>query len=60
MSTVEPNMVIHFQEADSVSFEVIDSMDGDSVRGRYAGPYPGAVRPDLRYQTDSAPAWDNK
>jgi lipopolysaccharide transport system ATP-binding protein len=45
LSTIEPNIVVHFQEADAVAFEVVDTIDGNSARGRYTGPYPGIVRP---------------
>ena len=49
-------VVVHFYERDAVAFQVIDSLDGDSVRGDYAGPYPGVVRPELRWTTEYAPA----
>jgi len=35
---------------------VVDSHDGDSVRGDYTGHYPGAVRPMLRWETRFEPA----
>ncbi|HYG09136.1 MAG TPA: hypothetical protein VD835_04105, partial [Pyrinomonadaceae bacterium] len=47
-----PAVVVHLHESDAVAFQVIDSLDGDSVRGDYAGPIPGVLRPMLR--------WDNK
>jgi hypothetical protein len=38
---------------------VIDSIDGDSLRGDYGGAMPGVVRPHLQWQTvaeaESAP-----
>ena len=37
---------------DVVAFQVIDSLDGDSARGDYAGALPGAVRPLLKWSTD--------
>jgi len=55
LSTIEPTVVVHFVEPDAVAFEVVDTLDGDSVRGRYAGPYPGVVRPDLPWQTEVLP-----
>lgn len=39
---------------DVVAFQVIDSLDGDTARGDYAGPFPGAVRPLLKWTTDYA------
>ncbi len=55
LSTLDP-VVVHFYERDAVAFQVIDSLDGDSVRGDYAGPYPGVVRPAMRWTTEYAPA----
>ncbi|MDT4898860.1 MAG: lipopolysaccharide transport system ATP-binding protein [Acidobacteriota bacterium] len=42
---------IHFYERDAVAFQVIDSLDGDSARGDYAGQMPGVVRPMLQWST---------
>jgi lipopolysaccharide transport system ATP-binding protein len=50
MSTMNP-VVVHFYERDAVAFQVVDSTDGDSARGDYAGPMPGVVRPLLRWTT---------
>jgi lipopolysaccharide transport system ATP-binding protein len=50
VSTMDP-VIIHFFERDAVAFQVIDSLDGGSARGEYAGPYPGVVRPILRWTT---------
>jgi lipopolysaccharide transport system ATP-binding protein len=50
LSTFEPEM-IHFDERDAVAFQVVDSRDGDSARGDYAGPMPGIVRPMLEWTT---------
>lgn len=50
MSTMEPQH-LHYMERDAVAFQVIDSMDGDSVRGDYAGPMGGVVRPRLQWET---------
>ena len=41
----------HFHERDAVAFQVVDSFDGDSARGDYAGHYAGVVRPLLRWTT---------
>jgi lipopolysaccharide transport system ATP-binding protein len=50
ISTMDP-VVVHFYERDAVAFQIIDSMDGDSARGEYAGPMPGVVRPLLEWRT---------
>ena len=50
VSTYEP-MEVHFVESDAVSFNVIDSLEGDSARGDYAGMLPGLVRPALDWET---------
>jgi lipopolysaccharide transport system ATP-binding protein len=42
---------VEFYEDDVVAFRAIDSMDGDSARGNYAGPMLGAVRPMLQWHT---------
>jgi lipopolysaccharide transport system ATP-binding protein len=49
-------IVVHFYEADAVAFQVIDSLDGDSARGDYAGHLPGVVRPLLNWTTQFNPA----
>jgi lipopolysaccharide transport system ATP-binding protein len=50
VSTMDP-VTIHFFEREVVAFQVIDSLDGQSARGEYAGPYPGIVRPMLQWTT---------
>lgn len=50
ISTMDP-LAVHFFERDVVAFQVIDSLDGDSARGDYAGPIPGVMRPLLRWET---------
>ncbi len=44
-------VTIHFFERDAVAFQVIDSLDGDSARGDYAGAMPGVIRPLLKWTT---------
>jgi lipopolysaccharide transport system ATP-binding protein len=51
ISTMDP-VVVHFYERDVVAFQIVDSMDGDSARGDYAGTYPGIVRPMLDWTTE--------
>jgi lipopolysaccharide transport system ATP-binding protein len=47
---------IHMYERVAVAFQVIDSTDGDSARGDYAGHLPGVVRPLLEWETKYVPA----
>jgi lipopolysaccharide transport system ATP-binding protein len=57
VATVNPVMH-HFSERDAVAFHVVDSMDGDSARGDYAGPMLGVVRPLLKWTTQFSPCDD--
>lgn len=58
ISTMDP-VTVHAHEREAVAFQVIDSIDGDSLRGDYGGAMPGVVRPHLQWQTvaeaESAP-----
>jgi lipopolysaccharide transport system ATP-binding protein len=53
ISELVPSVEVHAQYGDAVAFQVVDSMDGDSARGDYGGPYPGVVRPLLKWETQS-------
>jgi len=46
----------YFYEREAVAFHVIDSLDGDSARGDYAGRLGGAVRPLLKWETEFIPS----
>ena len=48
ISSVDP-VIVHFYEPNAVAFHVVDKMEGDSARGDYAGPFPGVVRPMVRW-----------
>lgn len=50
VTTREPE-IIHVFERDAVAFQVVDSMDGNSVRGDYSGHIPGVIRPLLQWET---------
>jgi lipopolysaccharide transport system ATP-binding protein len=50
ITTLEP-LIIHFHETDAVAFYVVDSLEGNSARGAYAGHMPGVVRPLLPWKT---------
>jgi lipopolysaccharide transport system ATP-binding protein len=54
IGTMKP-VNVHFYEPDAVAFQVIDSLDGDSARGDFAGPFPGVVRPLLNWETQFDP-----
>ncbi len=53
-ATLEP-LILQFIERQAVAFQVIDSADGDSARGDYAGPFTGVVRPLLKWNTVLSP-----
>lgn len=55
VSTHDP-VIVHFYERDAVAFQIIDSFEGDSARGDYAGGFPGVVRPMLSWTTSHTPA----
>jgi lipopolysaccharide transport system ATP-binding protein len=46
---------LQFYETDAVAFHVVDSLEGDSARGDWAGPMSGVVRPKLKWTTDFRP-----
>ncbi len=50
-TTYEP-FEVHFSAGEAIAFSVIDTIEGDSARGDYAGVLPGAVRPILEWQTE--------
>ncbi len=52
--TIEPRKVI-FNERELVAFHVIDSCDGNSALGNWAGKIPGVVRPLLKWTTQYNP-----
>ena len=52
--TVDPQ-IQQFFERQAVAFFVIDSCEGDSARGDYAGPFAGVVRPLLNWNTELNP-----
>jgi lipopolysaccharide transport system ATP-binding protein len=54
ISTLDP-VRVHLHERDVVALQVIDSFEGDSARGDYGGPFPGVVRPMLRWDATPSP-----
>ena len=56
-----PSTVLHARERGGVAFQIIDAAGpGDTARGDYVGPMPGAVRPLLDWETrfDAATPFD--
>jgi lipopolysaccharide transport system ATP-binding protein len=45
----------HFDERDIVAFSVIDTAEGDSARGEWAGRMHGVIRPLLNWETSYEP-----
>lgn len=54
MTTLNPK-IRQFIVRDAVAFQMIDSPDGDTARGDWAGKIRGAVRPLLEWRTDYSP-----
>jgi len=51
LMTHTPATVLHVQEANVVTFQVVDHQHKDSARGDYVGPIPGIIRPMLIWTT---------
>ena len=51
----EDPFTIHCDDEYAVAFQVVDSLDGDSARGDFAGGIPGVVRPLLKWNTQFTP-----
>jgi lipopolysaccharide transport system ATP-binding protein len=52
ISTLDP-VIVHVLERGLFSFRIHDPGEGDSMRGIFAGPIPGAIRPLLPWKTES-------
>jgi lipopolysaccharide transport system ATP-binding protein len=50
-TTYEP-FDVHFVERDTIAFNVVDSIEGDTARGDFAGVLPGIIRPILDWTTE--------
>jgi lipopolysaccharide transport system ATP-binding protein len=48
LSTYDPD-IVHCNEPDAVTFQVLESASGGSVRGPYSRDWPGIVRPMLEW-----------
>ena len=51
IATLEP-LDVHLVENETVTFQVVDQIEGDSARGEYVGLMPGLVRPILEWETE--------
>jgi lipopolysaccharide transport system ATP-binding protein len=40
---------VHLHDVNQIGFNIIDKQDGTTVRGHYAGVFPGVVRPALNW-----------
>jgi lipopolysaccharide transport system ATP-binding protein len=49
--TYLPAIRLHFNALEAVSFNVVDSLEGDTARGDYAGKMEGVIRPILDWET---------
>ncbi|MDH4230748.1 MAG: ABC transporter ATP-binding protein [Nitrospirota bacterium] len=58
LTSINPT-VNQYHERDAVAFQIIDSTEGDSVRGDFVGRMPGVVRPYLRWTTAFSPNGHN-
>ena len=58
ITTLDP-VVMHFHERDAVTFQVVDSLDENTARGKYGGPLPGVVRPLLKWTAEHQPSREN-
>jgi len=43
--------IIYLNELNAVIFNVVDSIEGGSARGKYGGNFPGVIRPLLQWNT---------
>lgn len=54
LTTLGPT-ILQFFEQQVVSFQVMESPDGDSARGDWVGGFYGVVRPKLKWETEMTP-----
>ncbi len=50
LTTIEP-LILQFLERQAVAFQVMDTPEGGSARGEWAGRFAGVVRPLLKWNT---------
>jgi lipopolysaccharide transport system ATP-binding protein len=49
--TYLPGLRVHFNAVEVIGFDVVDSIEGDTARGDYAGKMEGVIRPILDWET---------
>lgn len=49
--TYLPSMRVHFNAVEVAGFDVVDSIEGDTARGDFAGKMDGVIRPILDWET---------
>ena len=54
LSTLNPP-VCQFEEREALAFHVVDSLEGNSARGDWAGRVGGVIRPLLKWRTEFSP-----
>ena len=54
LSTLDPP-VRQFEEREALAFHVVDSLEGNSARGDWAGRVDGVIRPLLKWRTEFSP-----
>ena len=59
VTTTDP-AINQFYERDAAAFEVVDSLDGDSARGDFAGKFSGVIRPLLKWTTQYRDAHEHE
>ncbi len=52
MWTIAPKRHMEYHAPDSVAFQVVDTLEGDSARGDFIGDLPGVIRPILKWTTE--------
>jgi lipopolysaccharide transport system ATP-binding protein len=49
------NQTLQLSAHSALSFQVVDTLDGDSARGDYGKDFPGIIRPLLKWTTNYMP-----
>jgi lipopolysaccharide transport system ATP-binding protein len=60
ITTYRPKVAVHFEEEYLLSFQIIDSLDGNTARGEYTGNLPGVIRPLLEWETTRSDVKKNR
>ena len=52
----EPRQRIEYHQKEAITFQVVDTHEGDSARGDFVGALAGVVRPKLEWNTEWSPS----